>query len=788
MKGDTIMRKFIICALVALTTVSAFGAQKEKTLADSVRVRNNNESFVVNVGGGLNTLIYDINSGKNKLGGGVLLQGQYQHMFNEHWGIGVGAGFSWLNATSVLDQDIRVEGVLAPTETGVMRIPVNTFMKDWRETQNAISINIPVQALYRWRFNDKWQGITGLGLTANFPAWIGYKTKGTNQTTDNFATSMGYQEDMTGTTHQQAITEAYKGKVAHRAANLGMQFDAGALYQITELMDFYFGLYLDAQFLSTVKRSDAELSDPNEGIYANVLNSNQLTKYVHPLEFGVKLGLRICTRDKEAEAQKIDSILNERLNAYRSAAISEIGKVAGIEDGTASDEMRAIYDKYAESIKNASSKEEIDALKAQALEEIDLQKYKEAAIVEINNDLQDNDSDETRAIAAAYAAAIQNATSKEEVDRLKAECMRAMQTQREKEEAERQERLRRERAEEEARLRAAWNANEPVFNKVAAAEIDTLIMYLNDHPDDILCITGHNDATGNPDKDMFLGMERAEAYKAALVARGVPEDRIACFSKGSEEPIADNRTAAGRKANRRVTFGIRSKAEVEAERALAAAHKVAWDAEQARLARQSGLDKVIDTRNVTFEVNSDVPVFNEIAIEGVKTVAEFMKEYSNKKLVLTGHTDNTGEADYNVILGKRRAQGYKTKMVEYGVEADRVECLSKGPYQPIESNATKEGRAANRRVEMAFEDIQTADPDAVAIDVPQATESEYPMLTVARQNALHAMAAVIVRPDDKQVEIFNKYVPKVNKAAGTDAIAAVEKEYAQEMEAYLRTL
>lgn len=797
------MRKFIVCALVALTAVSTFAAKTvqyesaedslRQALLDSVRVRDQHHNFMINLGGGLNTMIYKIDNGNTRLGGGVQLQGQYQYMFNKNWGIGVGVGFSSLNSKAILN-NIVIPGQ-STTAGGAKEAYVPSFaLKDgWKEVQNMISIDIPIQAFYRYPINDKWALQTGLGLTVNFPAWMGNNVKnGMAEKTADFSGSMGGNMVMGGDVKHHGLgeykVENLKGGIVHKAANLGMQADFGGVYNITTLLDLYFGLYLDAQFIPCQKQTAETVLDPNQNAYTSVMNTALVKKGVNPLEFGVKVGVRIGTRDKKAEAQKVDSLLTERFNAYKSAQLSEIGRAAGIEDGTASDEMKAIYAKYAEAIANATTKEEVDELKKQALDEIALQKTKEAAIAEIKLNITDEDSDEVRAIAASYIAAIQNASSAEEVAALKAAALKAMQTQREKEEAERQERLRRERAEEEARLRANLNANAPTFNKIAQAEIDTLIAYLNEHPDDILCITGHNDSTGNPDKDMFLGMERAEAYKAALVERGVPEDRIVCFSKGSEEPIATNKTAAGRAANRRVTFGLRSKAEVEAEKALAAAHKVAWDAEQARLARQSGLDKVIDTHNVTFEINSDVPIFNDIAIEGVKTVAAFMNEYPTKKLTLTGHTDNTGADDYNVVLGKRRAEGYKTTMVKYGVQADRVECDSKGPYQPIESNATKEGRSANRRVEMAFVETQVDDPNAVAIDVPQATESEYPMLTVARQNALHAMAAVIVRPDDTQMSIYNKYVPQINVAAGTDAIAAVEKAYAQEMEAYLRTL
>lgn len=787
------MRKFIVLALVALTAVSTFAANEDSTriaLTDSVRVRNPHHSVMINVGGGLNTMVYKMDNGKTKVGGGALLQAQYQYMFNENWGIGAGIGFSSLNSKAILNNMVLGGQSTNAGGANEQYVPYSTIKDGWKETQNMISIDIPVQAFYRYAINDKWALQAGLGLTLNFPAWMGYKTKGNYDNSADFSGSMGGNMVLDGDIKGHgfgAQNGELKGKIAHKAANVGLQADFGGLYNLTELLDLYMGLYLDAQFVSCQKQTADAVINPNENAYTSVMNTPLVKKNVNPLEFGVKVGVRIGMRDKKAEAAVVDGIMADRLEAYKSAELSEVGREAGLEEGTASEEMQAIYAKYAEAIANASSQEEVDELIAQARAEIALQKTKEATIADVQSTITEEDSEEVRAIAAAYAEAIRNASSAEEVEALKAAALKAMQDQRDKEEADRQEQLRRERAEEEARLAANLNAKTPTFNKVAKAEIDTLVAYLESHPDDILCITGHNDSTGNADKDMYLALERAQQYKEALVARGVPGDRIVCFSKGSEEPIATNKTSAGRAANRRVAFGVRSKAEVEAEQSLADARQLAWEVEQARLAAQSGLDKVIDTRNVTFALGSDVPEFNEAAIEGVKTVAAFMEQFPTKNLLLVGHTDNTGDADYNVVLGRKRAQGYKTKMAEYGIAADRVECDSKGPYQPIESNETLEGRKANRRVEMSF--VETATEEAILVDVPEVAESEaYPMLTEARRNALEAMASVIVRPDDQQIAIFNKYAAQVNNSNSTDAIAAVEKAYAQEMDNYLKSL
>jgi OOP family OmpA-OmpF porin len=72
---------------------------------------------------------------------------------------------------------------------------------------------------------------------------------------------------------------------------------------------------------------------------------------------------------------------------------------------------------------------------------------------------------------------------------------------------------------------------------------------------------------------------------------------------------------------------------------------------------------------------------------------------SIKKMRIEGHTDNRGNADYNLDLSKRRAASVRTWLEQHGVEGNRLESEGYGLTRPIETNDTDEGRLANRRVE-----------------------------------------------------------------------------------------
>ena len=67
---------------------------------------------------------------------------------------------------------------------------------------------------------------------------------------------------------------------------------------------------------------------------------------------------------------------------------------------------------------------------------------------------------------------------------------------------------------------------------------------------------------------------------------------------------------------------------------------------------------------------------------------------------ITGHTDNTGAANYNQKLSEQRAATVKDFLVKNGVDPSKITILGKGETSPIADNKTSDGRAKNRRVEI----------------------------------------------------------------------------------------
>ena len=71
-----------------------------------------------------------------------------------------------------------------------------------------------------------------------------------------------------------------------------------------------------------------------------------------------------------------------------------------------------------------------------------------------------------------------------------------------------------------------------------------------------LAIDGHTDNTGKADKNQILSDNRAAAVKNYLISKGVDESRITSAGHGQDQPIADNKTSAGRAKNRRVELKL----------------------------------------------------------------------------------------------------------------------------------------------------------------------------------------------------------------------------------------
>ncbi|MCL2506876.1 MAG: OmpA family protein [Endomicrobia bacterium] len=126
--------------------------------------------------------------------------------------------------------------------------------------------------------------------------------------------------------------------------------------------------------------------------------------------------------------------------------------------------------------------------------------------------------------------------------------------------------------------------------------------------------------------------------------------------------------------------------------------------ERAKHARIALLKKQIEMTKVLFDF--DKSNLKPDARRATEEIAEALKELNGLdntiQITIEGHTDEIGSHKYNEGLSKRRADTVNKKLVELGVEAEMLEKQWYGKTRPTATNATKEGRAQNRRAEIVL--------------------------------------------------------------------------------------
>lgn len=108
--------------------------------------------------------------------------------------------------------------------------------------------------------------------------------------------------------------------------------------------------------------------------------------------------------------------------------------------------------------------------------------------------------------------------------------------------------------------------------------------------------------------------------------------------------------------------------------------------------------RLIMPGNITFKTNSaDI---NSSFYSVLNSVAKVLNKYEGSTVLVSGHTDSTGTASYNLDLSRSRAQSVAAYLQGQGVQASRFEVMGLGSSNPIASNETSAGREQNRRVEI----------------------------------------------------------------------------------------
>lgn len=90
------------------------------------------------------------------------------------------------------------------------------------------------------------------------------------------------------------------------------------------------------------------------------------------------------------------------------------------------------------------------------------------------------------------------------------------------------------------------------------------------------------------------------------------------------------------------------------------------------------------------------------AVDVLSKVKDWLSTYPTRNVVIEGHTDVRGTAEYNLALGSRRAEAVKGYLVSNGIAEDRLKTISFGKEAPVTEGTTEQDHALNRRAHMVI--------------------------------------------------------------------------------------
>ena len=142
-------------------------------------------------------------------------------------------------------------------------------------------------------------------------------------------------------------------------------------------------------------------------------------------------------------------------------------------------------------------------------------------------------------------------------------------------------------------------------------------------------------------------------------------------------------------------------AAAEQQTAAATAQAMALEQELAALkAKKTDRGYVLTLGNVLFKTGkADLMPGAQRTID---QLASFLSNHPEKKISVEGHTDNTGNDSFNMMLSQRRAESVASAVMARGISGDRITTRGFGEMSPIAGNDTSSGRQQNRRVEIVF--------------------------------------------------------------------------------------
>jgi len=262
------------------------------------------------------------------------------------------------------------------------------------------------------------------------------------------------------------------------------------------------------------------------------------------------------------------------------------------------------------------------------------------------------------------------------------------------------------------------DGNEVLFSEEPNFHIEQVSYYLNRNKEHLLRIkVPYQEDEQNVVDTLDIGLVRALDLKHQLAEIAIAEEAITIQSN-QEIDIFDNSDFSYPKViDYNFVFPDLNDTDLEKELALERALSRALSREVADSDSQveeeeetienepvSPTDEVVAAASpLQFHTGSHTLTLTNSVNDYIQDLKSYLNENPGRKVLVIGHTDNVGDPEYNIELGRLRGYEARRLLINNQISPSRINVISEGQYRPIASNENADGRRLNRRVDI---DIQ----------------------------------------------------------------------------------
>ena len=200
---------------------------------------------------------------------------------------------------------------------------------------------------------------------------------------------------------------------------------------------------------------------------------------------------------------------------------------------------------------------------------------------------------------------------------------------------------------------------------------------------------------------------KRKAAEAVVANASAKRDEVRLEARTAEADAAKQQAAAAQQQAAMAQQTAEQQAAALAAATANAAHDKALIAQQQQQlkelnAKQTNRGLVITLGDVLFATNK--AQLSPGGMRNVQKLADYLKESPQRKVLIEGYTDSTGNPKLNQVLSEQRADAVRTALLEMGISNDRISTHGYGEAYPVASNNNNAGRQLNRRVEIILSD------------------------------------------------------------------------------------